>query len=269
MEFKLILYLSIFLILIILFLILSRKSQNRDNKQTNQILYYNNTMQPPLPMSSSYDSIPAQHHDINLKMNGPIGICAFDVDGCCLEGQYNTCYYNGKKYDASNGGCTAAAIQACKDKGYIIAVNTASGRIRDKHYKSIGMVDENGNCIVDECNWWNNQKYFQLCKDNNHNPGPNHGGCGKPYIMKHLCDIHGITDRSKAILWDDFYKNIIGAQSAGFGVIPMSNVFDNNNRYSLGPGITQQQIDLFIDGKTYFTDQELSINSNEHIKCNL
>ena len=185
------------------------------------------------------------------------GICAFDVDGTCLNGMNNTCYYNGKKYDKSNGGCTAAAVQACIDKGYIDAVNTASNRKRKDYYKTIGMVDSKGKCVVKEQNWWNNQKYYSLSDYQ----GPNHGGCGKAYIMKLLCEINGITDRKKAILWDDYYKNIIGAQSAGFGVIPMTNVLENKNE--LGKGIQQRQIDDFVNGV-----HEMEITDySDYVKC--
>ena len=61
------------------------------------------------------------------------GICAFDIDGTSLQGMKNTCNYNGKIYDEKNGGCTSAAIQACKDKNFILAVNTASFRPRNKY----------------------------------------------------------------------------------------------------------------------------------------
>ena len=39
----------------------------------------------------------------------------------------------GVLYDENNGGCTMAAIDACQDKNYVIAVNTASYRPRYKY----------------------------------------------------------------------------------------------------------------------------------------
>ena len=118
----------------------------------------------------------------------------FDIDGTSLEGQYNTCYYKGKKYDQYNGGCTAAAIQACKDKNYDIGVNTASFRNRNFFCKKVGMADENGKCLVDEKNWWNNQKYYLLGSGH----GSNHGGCEK-YVMKNI-DINDIKNRKSSIM---------------------------------------------------------------------
>ena len=80
----------------------------------------------------------------DIKTNG---ICAFDIDGTCLEGKNNLCYYNGKIYDKTNGGCTAAAIQACIDKKYLLAVNTASYRHRNKFCCKVGLCDKNGKCF--------------------------------------------------------------------------------------------------------------------------
>ena len=77
-------------------------------------------------------------------------------------------------------------------------------------------------CLVEEKNWWNNQKYYAI----NSGQGSNHGGCGKAYIMERLCEDNGITDRKKAILWDDYHGNITAAQSAGFGVIAMPNLIN-------------------------------------------
>ena len=229
----------IFVLVMFIILFLINMLSRKNNMNTQKLLYLPN--------------------EIN-EMNSPLGICAFDVDGCCLEGQNNTCYYNGKKYDRSNGGCTAAAIKACQDMGYIIAVNTASGRTRNEYYKNVGMIDENGNCVVEEKNWWNNQKYHAL--ENSKNVGPNHGGCGKPYIMKNLNEINGIENRKNAILWDDYYKNIIGAQSSGFGVIAMNNVYTGKHR--VGDGIEQNHIDDFING-----NHSIINDSKDSFTCNL
>ena len=89
------------------------------------------------------------------------GACVFDIDGTILQGLDNKCVYNGKTYDHTNGGCTAAAIQACKDKNYLLAVNTASFRDRNRFCKGVGLTDINGKCMVEEKNWWNTPKYFE------------------------------------------------------------------------------------------------------------
>ena len=247
--------LNILIIMTVLFIltVFIKKTVFKINKIENNMDAYN------LQKNCKPNKIKNNANVNNLqKTRKPVvGICAFDVDGCCLEGQKNTCYYNGKRYDETNGGCTAAAIQACRDKGYIIAVNTASNRKREDFYKRIGMVDENGNCVVEEKNWWNNLKYHAL----ESKQGSNHGGCGKAYIMKILCELNGIKDRSKAILWDDYYKNIIAAQSAGFGVIPMSNV--TQDKFKMGDGIHQNQIDRFLSGDFTFNDMD----PTDYIKC--
>ena len=177
------------------------------------------------------------------------GICVFDIDGTSLQGMENVCYYKNKKYDKSNGGCTAAAIQACKDKNYRIAVNTASNRDRNNYCCSTGFCNKYGICEILEKNWWNNQKYYKL----DDQKGSNHGGCGKTHILNKLKQEHKIRKRKNIVLWDDFHENITGANSAGFGVIPMDNLINCSSKYGLNDGIKQTQLDNFINSKIDFT----------------
>ena len=176
------------------------------------------------------------------------GVCAFDIDGTALNGSYNTCIYKGKKYDEKNGGCTLAAIKACKDKGFAIGVNTASFRDKDTFCCDVGMCSKGkkGDCLVKEKNWWNNEKYSakkEKC-------GSNHGGCGKAYIMKKLYQSNNVANPRDAILWDDYHPNISAAYSSGWGVIPMPNlkkcksVIGDDNK---DIGIQQSQIDSFLN----------------------
>lgn len=177
------------------------------------------------------------------------GACVFDIDGTILQGLDNKCVYNGKTYDHTNGGCTAAAIQACKDKNYLLAVNTASYRGRDKFCEEVGL-SKNGVCMVEEKNWWNSPKYieaeplhlFQHC-------GINHGGCGKACIMKKIQKENNIKNKKNVVLWDDYYPNITACYSAGFGVIPTNNLLDCTDIIG-EEGVTQRQIDDFVKGNT-------------------
>ena len=191
------------------------------------------------------------------------GICAFDIDGTSLQGMNNTCYYRNNKYDHTNGGCSAAAIQACKDKGYVIAVNTASGRDRGKYCCRSGFCNKNNYCEVRENNWWNNQKYYNT----NSKQGSNHGECGKPYILKELMKNYGIKNRKNVVLWDDYHENITGAQSAGFGVIAMNNLNNCSSNYGLNEGIKQNNLDDFINNNTNFIPCE-KVNNQKCIIIN-
>tara|TARA_B110000208_G_scaffold186557_1_gene243269 strand:- start:3558 stop:4205 length:648 start_codon:yes stop_codon:yes gene_type:complete len=170
------------------------------------------------------------------------GICAFDIDGTILQGKNNTCYYKNKKYNKENGGCTSASVQACLDKNYLLAVNTASNRKIEDFCCDVGLC-KNGKCLVDKKNWWNNQKYYSL----NTNHGSNHGGCGKTFVMKQLCKENNIKNYNNAVLWDDYYENLSGANSMGFGTIAMPNIDNDNFNYI---GIKQKQLDDFIQNKT-------------------
>ena len=176
------------------------------------------------------------------------GICSFDIDGTILSGSNNTCVYKNKTYDKKNGGCTLAAIKACKDNNFEIAVNTASFRDRDTFCCNVGLCTngKSGKCLVKEANWWNNEKY------KNQKCGSNHGGCGKAYIMKKLYDSNHIDDPKNAILWDDYHPNISAAYSAGWGVIPMSNLKNCSNPIGTNKfdfGIQQSQLNDFLNKK--------------------
>ena len=141
-----------------------------------------------------------------------------------------------------------AAIKACQDKNFAIAVNTASYRDRDTYCCETGFCSKGkkGKCLVKEKNWWNNNKYDQKQRK----CGSNHGGCGKAYIMKKLYNINNITDPKNSILWDDYHGNISAAYTSGWGVIPMSNL--NNCSNPIGndqhdKGIQQEQLDIFLN----------------------
>lgn len=192
--------------------------------------------------------ISKMHIDFFSVNNKYKGLCAFDIDGTITTGSSNNCLFKGKKYDKNNGGCTLAAIDACKDKKFAIAVNTASIRDRDTYCCEVGMCSKGkkGKCLVSEKNWWNNYKY----KKKNYKCGSNHGGCGKAYIMKKLYESNNISEPRTAILWDDYHANLSAAYSAGWGVIPMPNIKKCTNPVGNGKfdkGITQEQIDLFLN----------------------
>jgi len=169
------------------------------------------------------------------------GICAFDIDGTSLQGMKNICSYNEKLYNEKNGGCTAAAIQACKDKNYLLAVNTASYRPRNKYCCSTGFC-KNEKCLIKENNWWNNFKYYSKFQ----RYGTNHGGNGKAIVLGELMKKNNIKNKNNVILWDDYKGNIDGAKKFNYGYIKMPNL--KNNISNIGNiGIQQEQILDFLN----------------------
>ena len=188
------------------------------------------------------------------------GVCAFDIDGTSLQGIKNVCIYKNNYYDETNGGCTRAAIEACKDKNYAIAVNTASNRDKQKYCCQTGFCIRD-KCIIEDDNWWNNQKYYSK----NYNTS-NHGGCGKTIILDKLKKKYNIKNKKNIILFDDYHANITGASNSGFGVIPMNNLLNCSDPLCKNNcGINQIHINKLIDNDLDF----IPCDNFKNQKCNL